>query len=177
MDKKNPVKAVAEKAGEVIHDAALPAEGILGAPGVESPPVEEPTEPRGPLRPMPDQSGPETLSPTGKPTGADQADVAQQREHLTTAQGARLYDSDHSLKAGARGPVLLQDHHLREKIMHFDHERIPERVVHAPWCCRSWGFPGLRHRWADQQGGLPCQGCRDTRLCAFLDGPRVTRLL
>src|SRR5699024_11420244 len=34
-------------------------------------------------------------------------------------------------KAGSRGPVLLQDHHLREKITHFDHERIPERVVHA----------------------------------------------
>ena len=40
-------------------------------------------------------------------------------------------DTDHSLKAGPRGPVLLQDHHLREKITHFDHERIPERVVHA----------------------------------------------
>ena len=42
-----------------------------------------------------------------------------------------MRDTDHSLKAGPRGPVLLQDHHLREKIMHFDHERIPERVVHA----------------------------------------------
>jgi catalase len=40
-------------------------------------------------------------------------------------------DTDHSLKAGERGPTLLQDHHLREKITHFDHERIPERVVHA----------------------------------------------
>ncbi len=43
----------------------------------------------------------------------------------------RLRDTDHSLKAGERGPTLLQDHHLREKITHFDHERIPERVVHA----------------------------------------------
>jgi len=43
----------------------------------------------------------------------------------------RLSDTDHSLKAGTRGPVLLEDFHLREKIMHFDHERIPERVVHA----------------------------------------------
>lgn len=40
-------------------------------------------------------------------------------------------DTEHSLKAGRRGPVLLQDHHLREKITHFDNERIPERVVHA----------------------------------------------
>ena len=57
--------------------------------------------------------------------------MSQQGRWLTTAQGARLSDTDHSLKAGPRGPVLMQDHHLREKIMHFDHERIPERVVHA----------------------------------------------
>jgi catalase len=50
---------------------------------------------------------------------------------LTTAQGLRLPDTDHSLKAGERGPTLLEDFHLREKITHFDHERIPERVVHA----------------------------------------------
>ncbi|GGV27297.1 hypothetical protein GCM10010277_08760 [Streptomyces longisporoflavus] len=49
--------------------------------------------------------------------------MAQQGEWLTTAQGDRLYETDHSLKAGPRGPVLLQDHHLREKITHFDHER------------------------------------------------------
>src|SRR5699024_1947187 len=56
---------------------------------------------------------------------------AQQGEYLTTSTGQRVPDTDHSLKAGPRGPVLLQDHHLREKITHFDHERIPERVVHA----------------------------------------------
>jgi catalase len=43
----------------------------------------------------------------------------------------RLPDTDHSLKAGPHGPSLLEDFHLREKITHFDHERIPERVVHA----------------------------------------------
>jgi catalase len=107
------------------------AREIPGAPGVEPPPVDEPTTPREPLPPKPDQSGPDTVSPTGQPTGADQAAVAQGGAYLTTAQGARLYDTDHSLKAGPRGPVLLQDHHLREKITHFDHERIPERVVHA----------------------------------------------
>jgi catalase len=52
-------------------------------------------------------------------------------EFLTTAQGLRLPDTDHSLKAGRRGPTLMEDFHLREKITHFDHERIPERVVHA----------------------------------------------
>ncbi|MDX7208522.1 catalase, partial [Klebsiella pneumoniae] len=55
----------------------------------------------------------------------------QQGEYLTTAQGARLNETSHSLRAGERGPLLMQDHHFREKITHFDHERIPERVVHA----------------------------------------------
>ena len=50
---------------------------------------------------------------------------------LTTSQGVRMPDTDHSLKAGERGPSLMEDFHLREKITHFDHERIPERVVHA----------------------------------------------
>jgi catalase len=59
------------------------------------------------------------------------AERAQSGEYLTTAQGLRLPDTDRSLKAGDRGPTLLEDFHLREKITHFDHERIPERVVHA----------------------------------------------
>ncbi len=104
---------------------------IPGSPASEPPSHAEPTEAREPLPPKADQTGPETVSPTGQPTGADQARTAQSGPYLTNAQGTRLYDTDHSLKAGPRGPVLLQDHHLREKIMHFDHERIPERVVHA----------------------------------------------
>ena len=50
---------------------------------------------------------------------------------LTTNQGGPVADDQNSLKAGQRGPVLLEDFILREKINHFDHERIPERVVHA----------------------------------------------
>ena len=50
---------------------------------------------------------------------------------LTTNQGIHISDNQNSLKAGARGPVLLEDFVLREKIFHFDHERIPERIVHA----------------------------------------------
>jgi catalase len=52
-------------------------------------------------------------------------------EYLTTNQGVRVNDNQNSLKAGDRGPTLLEDFILREKITHFDHERIPERVVHA----------------------------------------------
>lgn len=50
---------------------------------------------------------------------------------LTTNQGLRVSNDEESLKAGIRGPTLMEDFHLREKITHFDHERIPERVVHA----------------------------------------------
>ena len=52
-------------------------------------------------------------------------------EFLTTNQGLRINDDQNSLKLGERGPSLLEDFQLREKITHFDHERIPERVVHA----------------------------------------------
>ena len=51
--------------------------------------------------------------------------------HLTTNQGIVIADNQNSLKAGPRGPTLLEDFVLREKIFHFDHERIPERIVHA----------------------------------------------
>lgn len=50
---------------------------------------------------------------------------------LTTNQGIPVSDNQNSLKSGARGPTLLEDFVLREKIFHFDHERIPERIVHA----------------------------------------------
>lgn len=51
--------------------------------------------------------------------------------HLTDNFGHRIADNENSLKAGQRGPTLLEDFILREKIFHFDHERIPERIVHA----------------------------------------------
>ncbi|MBB3917300.1 catalase [Rhizobium fabae] len=57
---------------------------------------------------------------------------------LTTAQGGPVSDDQNTLRLGARGPALLEDFHFREKIFHFDHERIPERVVHA----RGYGAHG-----------------------------------
>jgi catalase len=57
---------------------------------------------------------------------------------LTTTQGMVVADDQNTLRAGARGPALLEDAHFREKIFHFDHERIPERVVHA----RGYGAHG-----------------------------------
>ena len=52
-------------------------------------------------------------------------------QFLTTNQGLRINDNQNSLKAGERGATLLEDFIMREKITHFDHERIPERIVHA----------------------------------------------
>jgi len=59
-------------------------------------------------------------------------------EVLTSANGVPVSDDQNTLKVGARGPTLIEEFHFREKIFHFDHERIPERVVHA----RGYGAHG-----------------------------------
>ena len=61
----------------------------------------------------------------------DRVRVDSSGQHLTTNQGVAIADNQNSLKYGVRGPALLEDFILREKITHFDHERIPERIVHA----------------------------------------------
>ncbi|MFI5845216.1 catalase [Catenuloplanes sp. NPDC051500] len=116
----------ARKIVDAVKDAVT-GHTVPGAPGSGTPEIAEPTAPHDPLPPKPDQGSPEQRTATGATDG----DRTQQGAHLTTSTGTRLRDTDHSLKAGPRGPVLLQDHHFREKMMHFDHERIPERVVHA----------------------------------------------
>jgi catalase len=65
------------------------------------------------------------------PEGGETHQQATGDAVLTTNQGVRLADDQNSLKSGGRGPTLLEDFVLREKITHFDHERIPERIVHA----------------------------------------------
>ncbi len=68
---------------------------------------------------------------TRKVESLDPAREDPTKGFLSTEQGVRVDSTDDSLKVGPRGPTLLEDFHLREKITHFDHERIPERVVHA----------------------------------------------
>ncbi len=75
------------------------------------------------------QAAKEGHNETIGPLQNNRADAGGQR--LTTNQGVPVSDNQNSLKAGLRGPALLEDFILREKITHFDHERIPERVVHA----------------------------------------------
>ena len=79
----------------------------------------------------------ELISATGAGSEVHQH-AADGAERLTTAQGVVIADNQNSLHAGAPGPTLLEDFALREKIFHFDHERIPERVVHA----RGYGAHG-----------------------------------
>ncbi|MEW5552743.1 catalase [Peribacillus frigoritolerans] len=61
----------------------------------------------------------------------DQYRVDDNGKKMTTNQGLRVSEDEHSLKAGTCGPTLMEDFHFREKMTHFDHERIPERIVHA----------------------------------------------
>jgi catalase len=71
--------------------------------------------------------------------GGETHQVAGDRPQLTTQQGVVVGDDQNSLHPGSTGPTLLEDFHFREKIFHFDHERIPERVVHA----RGYGARGF----------------------------------
>jgi catalase len=73
------------------------------------------------------------------PGGETHQTVADGQARLTTQQGVPVSDDQNTLKVGERGPSLLEDFHFREKIFHFDHERIPERVVHA----RGFGAHGF----------------------------------
>jgi catalase len=79
------------------------------------------------------KTGEGILFPGSNPTvdSLDRVRVDSSNQPLTTNQGVRIADNQHSLKIGLRGPTALEDFILREKITHFDHERIPERVVHA----------------------------------------------
>ncbi|WP_426990854.1 catalase [Cupriavidus sp. 30B13] len=80
-----------------------------------------------------DRAVKERLAPTPRALGSDTVGnlVSNEDQVLTTNQGMAIGEDDNSLRLDARGPTLLEDFLLREKITHFDHERIPERVVHA----------------------------------------------
>lgn len=85
---------------------------------------------------MPKEHKPQQQKPTTAPDNAKVAALEPFRKNgmeqpLTTNQGTRIADDQNSLRAGTRGPTLLEDFIMREKITHFDHERIPERIVHA----------------------------------------------
>ncbi|WP_343834720.1 catalase, partial [Bacillus horti] len=76
------------------------------------------------------------MSNKKQPSNRKQEQLEQYRvddrgQAMTTNQGLKVSEDEFSLKAGARGPTLMEDFQFREKMTHFDHERIPERIVHA----------------------------------------------
>ena len=139
-----PATALADHAAELAAVAArFPYNGTKGSEYAPS----DPTQPAaGVHRALPSgATGASTLSEengsakTGEPPAQSQSldgaltarRVNSAAQSLTTNQGVAVSDNQSSLKAGLRGPTLLEDFILREKITHFDHERIPERIVHA----------------------------------------------
>lgn len=103
-------------------DSLAPEDGSHRPSAAPTPPGEQPSAP-GSLK------APDTTN--HKLTGLETFRKGSENTPLTTNQGVRIADDQNSLRAGSRGPTLLEDFILREKITHFDHERIPERIVHA----------------------------------------------
>jgi len=100
-------------------------------------------------------------------SGVPNQEAPEAEGALTTAQGVRVADDQNSLSAGARGPTLLEDFILREKITHFDHERIPERVVHA----RGYGAKGFFEAYPGNEdltkAGFLQSGTKTEVFCRF----------
>lgn len=103
-------------------DSLAPEDGSHRPPQQPTPPGAHPTAPGSFKSPHTSNDKLKALDPHRKDG---------ENFPLTTNQGVRIADDQNSLRAGTRGPTLLEDFILREKITHFDHERIPERIVHA----------------------------------------------
>src|SRR5579862_4518867 len=95
-----------------------------------------------------------------KSNGGETHQTAAGDTLLTTNQGLALSDNQNSLRAGERGPTLLEDFVLREKITHFDHERIPERIVHARGSAAHGYFQ-------------PYKSMKHVTSAAFLSDPKI----
>lgn len=156
--------ARAPRAG-VTRDPSDPA--VAASTGSESNPTAKTDAPAAPGQ-----------APSVGPLSSVRADATGQP--LTSNQGVLVSDNQHSLKAGLRGPTLLEDFLLREKLTHFDHERIPERIVHARGSAAHGVFeshlarqPARRFR---SSGGEPRPGGLRAELagggCPCLSGAR-----
>ena len=115
--------------------------------------MQKKTRPPAAVKPSPKTSG-------APPTAETHQAVTKLGDSLTTNHGLPIADNQNSLKVGERGPTLLEDFILREKITHFDHERIPERIVHA----RGTGAHGYFQVY---------EPLSDITKAAFLQDPKV----
>jgi catalase len=143
----NPSLPATELADHAAQQAALAeAMPFNAAKPSEYAPADPTKPPEGPHEDMPSpttgastlseksesaKTGPATLEPQSLEGSLESKRVNSAGQVLTTNQGVPVSSNQDSLKAGLRGPSLLEDFILREKITHFDHERIPERIVHA----------------------------------------------
>ncbi len=99
-------------------------------------------------------------------------DAARNGVAMTTTLGTPIADNQNSLRIGARGPTLLEDFILREKITHFDHERIPERIVHARGSAAHGYFQAVPRRTpALTRGGVPAEPEDAGRRCSCASRP------
>ena len=116
-----------------------------------------------------------TAGPSAKITALEPFFASPAGKTLTTNQGLPIADDQNSLRAGERGPTLLEDFILREKITHFDHERIPERVVSCARRSRPRLFSSVRIDGAVHESRLSARPFdSDARVRALLDGWRLT---
>ncbi|MES2743039.1 MAG: catalase [Pseudomonadota bacterium] len=116
------------KAGEYGAAARTPQTGASAAPGEVKATASTASETVASAKVGSGQA-PQGVDPASAPLDRVRTDAGGQR--LTTNQGVPVADNQNSLKIGLRGPTAMEDFILREKLTHFDHERIPERVVHA----------------------------------------------
>ena len=145
LDTRAQQRLATQKIGAQAASAAMPANPLkAGEHGLDrghQPMPGKPVEPHDPIDAASTVSE-DATSPKvgdGKPVpghnpgneSLDRARVDSSGQVLTTNMGVAVADNQNSLKAGLRGPTLMEDFILREKITHFDHERIPERIVHA----------------------------------------------
>ncbi|HEY0916020.1 MAG TPA: catalase, partial [Solimonas sp.] len=150
-DPKSPLLAdparkrlAAQKAGGQALAAAQPVNplkpGEFGADAGHRPPEGEPVQAEDPIATAStvSEGNPTDKAGAAATPGFNPANAALERHRvdsagraLTTNMGVAVGNNQASLKAGLRGPTLMEDFILREKITHFDHERIPERIVHA----------------------------------------------
>ena len=93
--------------------------------------------------------------------------VAGDAPQLTTQQGIVVSDDQNTLRAGERGPGVLEDFHFREKIFHFDHERIPERVVHARGAAAHGTFVSYGTAASVTKAGFLAKGKKTDVFTAF----------
>lgn len=129
MSKETDNKEISHNAPATGPDSARPGMDSLAPEGHSYKPLAEPT-PSGKQPTAPGSlKAPDTRN--AKIDALQTFRKGSENFPLTTNQGTRIADDQNSLRAGTRGPTLLEDFILREKITHFDHERIPERIVHA----------------------------------------------